>query len=103
MFDTYPISIWACPMISLVGPPMSSQVSRGSPACSTAAGSRHLCQPSPAERDAVGSATDRRMKENGPNDGGKGQSQQEYMGRIVMVVVMMMMMMRAILEMRGSP
>ena len=95
-------------MISLVGPPMSSQVSRGSPACSTAAGSRHLCQPSPAERDAVGSATDRRMKENGLNDGGKGQSQQEYVGRIVMVVVgrivmMMMMMMTAILEMRGSP
>jgi len=93
-------------MISLVGPPMSSQVSRGSPACSTAAGSRHLCQPSPAERDAVGSATDRRMKENGLNDGGKGQSQQEYVGRIVMVVVgriVMMMMMTAILEMRGSP
>ena len=91
-------------MISLVGPPMSSQVSRGSPACSTAAGSRHLCQPSPAERDAVGSATDRRMKENGLNDGGKGQSQQEYVGRIVMVVVgRIVMMMTAILEMRGSP
>jgi hypothetical protein len=47
------------------------------------------------------------MKENGLNDGGKGQSQQEYVGRIVMVVVgrivMMMMMMTAILEMRGSP
>jgi hypothetical protein len=46
------------------------------------------------------------MKENGLNDGGKGQSQQEYVGRIVMVVVgriVMMMMMTAILEMRGSP